>query len=363
MKDPREIARRLVTGTEVCVDPLSASEWSEVEALVRHERIEGYRHAAILDGRMAATAAQATAAEERLVASMERAVAIEALVGRIADEFGAHDVQLVALKGLAACRLDRERPELRSFFDADMLVKSECLGVAYRVLEELGFRRRFVEPAPGFDAKFGKGTAFVDDERRELDLHRTLAMGSLGISVVTDELWEGLVPIEIAGREVFALSAEARLLHACVHAAASIEPPRWHTLLDIREIEARGFSAERAATLARSWRYDAVVQQAIELHDEHLGPDGIDRLRQVASTLRPTRLQGLTLAGYRRRGTGYASRSLLALPVIDGWRERFRFAQTLLTPSRDYVKHHHRSRRSRWRSAARDIRTLLRSSR
>ena len=109
-------------------------------------------------------------------------------------------------------------------FDADLLVRPECLDQAYRVLDDLGFGRRSIEPAPGFDTLLGKGTAFVDNDRREIDLHRSLAMGWLGISVVIDELWEGVVPIEIAGRELFALSAEARLLHSCVHAVASVEP-------------------------------------------------------------------------------------------------------------------------------------------
>ena len=109
MRNIHELARRIVPGDEVCDQPLSEAEWSVLEALVRHERLAGYRRDAILEGRMSASDDQAIAAEARLVASMERSVAIEAMVGRIADLLRADSVEVVALKGLAACRLVRRR--------------------------------------------------------------------------------------------------------------------------------------------------------------------------------------------------------------------------------------------------------------
>lgn len=363
MIDGRRLARALVLGEPVSEEPLSPDEWSSLDSVVRRERIEGYLDLALLDGRLAATDEQRTAAAAQLAGSMERSVAIEAMVGRVVDSLTEENIEVAALKGLAACRLDRSSTELRSFFDADLLVRPADLDRTYALLTELGFDRRFTEPRPGFDARFGKGSAFVDDERREIDLHRTLAMGSLGISVEIDELWDEAVPIEVAGRGLSALSPETRLLHACVHAAASIEPPRWHTLLDMREIDDRGVDADRLRRLVESWRYQAVIRSAVALHDHELGADGIRTLRAVADAVSESRLQRRTLAAYRQRGSGYASRSLLAVPVIRGWRDRAEFVRALIVPDRAYVDHHHTSRWERFRAAGSETWSTLRGTR
>jgi len=363
MIDPASICREVLLDQQAMGGPLGNDDFASLHSFVRHQRLDGYLREAILDGRVQTSEKQSEAVERKLVESMERSVAIEAMVGGVCDTLAAEGVTPVALKGLAACRLDRPRPELRSFFDADLLVRPDDLDRTYSLLTRHGFDRRFAEARPGFDATFGKGTAFVDSDGRELDLHRTLAMGSLGISVEVEGLWEDLIPIEIAGRQIFALSPEARLLHACVHAAASAEPPRWHTLIDIASIDRAGFSVDRTVDLARAWQYDAVVHCALALTRHHLGGVRTARLSELEERTKPTRLQLLTLRAYQNAGTGYASRSLLAIPVIPTLRLRARFIRSLMAPSSGYSSDRYTTRRERWLSALRDFRSLARAPR
>lgn len=359
MTEVSTLARRLALGQEVASTSLSDAAWSELASFARDQRLEGVLLEAVTAGRLPATDEQHRRAEDWQLEAMERCVSVEALVGRICDELQARGIPLCALKGLAACRLDRPHPELRSYFDADLLVRPEHLDSTYSVLASMGLRRRFVEPAEGFDRRFGKGSAFVAPDHREIDLHRTLAMGSLGISVDADELWSGVVPITVAGRSMLALGAEARALHACVHAAASSRPPRWQTLLDLIALDRADLDLSRFTELCRSWRYDEVVTRALHILTEELGPGLTPHLDVAARQLRSTRWQRTTLRAYRRVGAGYAARTLVALPVIDGWWERARFVRALARPQRRYVDQVHGSSIRRWRSAVADVRAIV----
>lgn len=363
MTDLRELGRRLVSDDEIAASPLPADAWAGFEAFVRHQRLEGALVDAISTERLPVTDDQHVLALQAHLMSMERSVSIEALVGEVVDRLSEHGIAVCALKGLAACRLDRSRPELRSFFDADLLVRPEDLEPTYAILTGMGLRRRFVEPAVGFDREFGKGSAFISPDRREIDLHRTLAMGSLGISVDPDELWSDSVSIDVAGRPMHALGAEARALHACVHAAASTTPPRWPTLLDLVELDRSGLEPDRFIARCQSWRYDAVVLCALDLLATEIGPNLVPTIASTAAELRATRLQRMTLDAYRRPHTGYASRSLLAVPVIKGWRRRARFVRALTRPRRQYVEQVHGTPGARWRSAFEDLHALVRRRR
>lgn len=359
----RELGRRLVRDDEIATEPLSADAWAEFEAFVRHQRLEGVVVDAIATDRLRVTEEQRELALSAHLTAMERSVSIEALVGLVVDRLAEHGIAVCALKGVAACRLDRSRPELRSFFDADLLVRPEDLEQTYATMTTMGLRRRFVEPAAGFDRDFGKGSAFTSPDRREIDLHRTLAMGALGISVDPDELWSDSVSIEVAGRPMQALGAEARALHACVHAAASTTPPRWPTLIDLVELDRSGLELDRFIALCRSWRYDAVVLCALDLLATELGPALVPTIASTVGELRATRLQQMTLDAYRRPDTGYASRSVLAVPVIKGWRRRARFVRALAKPRRPYVEQVHGTTGARWRSAFEDVHALIRRRR
>ena len=72
-------------------------------------------------------------------------------------------------------------PALRSFGDVDILVGGADFDAAVGALAALGFRRRFVEPRPGFDARFSKGACLERADGLEIDLHRTLAPGPFGM--------------------------------------------------------------------------------------------------------------------------------------------------------------------------------------
>src|SRR3954452_19583469 len=59
-----------------------------------------------------------------------------------------------ALKGPVLAHTVYRDPSLRSFGDVDVLVSDADFDRAIEAMRVLGFRRRFVEPRPGFDARF-----------------------------------------------------------------------------------------------------------------------------------------------------------------------------------------------------------------
>ena len=354
---PAVAAHGLGGGTLVLPDaPVEPAAWTYLLATARHERITGLLVAAIIDGALPATAEQAEEAERAHRASMATALALEATLLRTAALLEEAGVDCRVLKGTAVAHLDYPDPALRSFGDVDLLIRSSQFDEAVKTLVVAGHQRKFPEPRPGFDRRFGKGSCLVNPGGHEIDLHRTLAMGPYGLRVDLDGLWGRSSTFELAGRQLGALGPEDRFLHACFHAVLGDRTPRLAPLRDVAQMHVgRPIDGDRIRSVSSSWGADAVVARAVRLADELLGlpPDG--PLSRWALGFSPNRRDRRFLSVYTSVTANYAAMSFAAVRAIPRLRDKAAFVFTLAVPRRRYVAERGERSSQRWRRGLTEI--------
>ena len=146
------------------------------------------------------------------------ALALERNLADVADALGAATIDHVVLKGPAVAHEGYPDPSWRPFGDVDVLVPSGRFDAACGILSNLGYRRTFLDPRPGFAARFGKGAAHVGTDGLEVDLHRLIADGPFGYWVDHDTILRSTTPFALGGRSFERLNDTALVLHACLHA-------------------------------------------------------------------------------------------------------------------------------------------------
>ena len=316
-------------------------------------RVLGLLARAVADGSVPMTREQASrcadAASAAIVDDLER----ERRAVWVTTLFSDAGVDSRVLKGPASAHLDEDDPTLRSFGDIDLLVPGDAFDEAVALLSAHGWQRRFPQPRPGFDARFGKGVAMYKDDE-EIDLHRTLAPGPYGFRIPPADLWERAETFDLGGTTMRALPPDLRLLHAGYHAVLGGSSPRLSSLRDLVHLSRR-VDAHRAVLVARRWRGEAVLDRAVALTSEHLGvpmPSLMDALASVRPTARDERL----LAAYRGGRDRYARQAIATIGAIEGWRDRRDYIRSLVLPDASYVEGRHGSARARWRVAYRALR-------
>ena len=80
---------------------------------------------------------------------------------------------------------------------------------------------------------FAKGATLLDPTGYEIDVHRTLAPGSFGLTVDEAALWADRQPFGLAGTTFHALDASARLAHTAAHRLLGGPVPRLSTVRDL----------------------------------------------------------------------------------------------------------------------------------
>lgn len=280
---------------------------------------------------------------ERLVAQHVREMAgcllLERHLLEVTDLLTGGGVEVRVLKGSAVAHLDYADPSWRSFGDLDLLVRAEHFDQAARLLVGHGLRRPTPEPRPGFDRRFGKGATFVADSGLEVDLHRTLVMGPLGITARLTDLWDTATTFELAGTDIPALGRELRLLHACYHAVLGNQPPRLAPLRDIAEMTLFGDVDDRLLRdIADAWQGSAVLAAGIRTAWDVLAIADVTALSTWAARHRPTPQEQRVLDVYLDERRSYAATSIAAARALTSRRERVAFGTALLFPSRGYLR-------------------------
>jgi hypothetical protein len=267
--------------------------------------------------------------------SATRAVVLERMAVEAAARLAQAGVEVRVLKGVALSHLAYDDPGERDFVDVDVLVRGCDWDAACRELSEAGYVPRLPPPRPGFDRRFGKDATFVNPEGYELDVHRTICRGALGLTIDLDELFSHTQPLRLAGRTLLALDDESALLNAC-YAVWSDDPPRAVSVLDIvRLVLVVGVDQAEVLRRARSWRADAVLAHGLLLGAE-LEPDASHPLFEWASAYVPTHWDRCMRWTYRGPERSYRSQ-LASLLVIPGVRSKAAYLIAALFPSAEYL--------------------------
>lgn len=339
--------------TELPGRPLEDRPWRDLLAEVRRQRLTGHLVQALVDGAFPADDIQANEAGDLHSRAMGDVLVLEDMLISAVDVLATQRIEARVLKGPAAAHLDYPDPALRSFGDIDLLVRSTDFDPAVSELTGHGYRRRFPEPRPGFDRRFGKGVALWNPAGREVDLHRTLAFGPFGLRIRLNDLWGRAATFRIGGRNLSALAPELRLLHACYHAVLGDHPPRLVPQRDIAQMLLTDqVEVDTVRRLAAAWQGEAVVAQAIRATWDSFQIADVVALSAWAQRYQPDQRELRDLALYTTERASYVGKSLGAVRAIPGVRAKFRYLRALAFPRRSYVLDHHAGYSARLRHGA-----------
>lgn len=336
---------------------LDAESWDDLQRAVTEQRMWGLLAAAIAAGDLPVRDKQGERSESRHRRAMETSLELEAFAIRAIELLWSHDVPVRLLKGVAVAHLDEPDPSLRCFNDVDVLVPPERFSHAVEVLTTAGYRRDLPERRPGFDQRFVKEATMTGPGGRELDVHRTIALGAFGLAVDLRELWGGTAPVPLAGVEYPALDADRRLLHACYAAILGDPTPRLVLLRDIALLLTGGRIDEaRVRSMAAGWRGEAVLAWGVTVAAATLRADGWPLL-DWARSYEPSRWSERALRAYRSGGGTNTTALLSGVMGLGSFADRAAYLRGLVLPAPRY----RRARRAAGRPAERatGLRELL----
>ncbi len=289
---------------------------------------------------------------------MSGALVLEDLLLEVVELLTATGIEIRCIKGPAVAHLDYPAPELRSYGDVDVLVRSEHIAEALRSLEHHGLSRPYPSKSPGWDRRWAKGVSLRTSDGNELDVHRTLATPPLGLRIDLDDLWSRSEQFSVGGRSVTTLSREDRLLTAAFSASVSDVQPGWVTLRDIAQLtlDPRLDAGLARDTATRSGAA-AVLAAAVSSAWRELRIADVTALSAWADRYRPTDTERRELALYQHRRSSETARAMATLRVLPGITERARFLWTVGGPSSGFRSLSTRSTRQRLTRAVADLRS------
>ena len=256
----------LASGWPAPTEPLDEGTWSAVRAECYAHGLAGLLVAVVADDALPATAAQRAEAAEIEVELTRTRMQAERNVLEVAAWFAEADLEVRLLKGLALATLDYPDAQWRPTGDVDLLVHGYDLERAVRLLTDRGGEQLEPDPVPGYGTVVGKGAPVrMPSPPTEVDLHRLLVWGPLGVRLRPDELWRTARPVPLGGRELLTLGVEETLLHAACHLLIG-GTPRALSLRDVAQLMSRpGLDGDRAIALAERWGIAAVLATAVTM--------------------------------------------------------------------------------------------------
>ena len=180
-------------------------------------------------------------------------------LAEILAEAGRRKLSLLVFKGPALCKMLYPQPELRSFFDIDLLVRPAELEQAEQLLVDLNYEMTRLQPSDmywmtGVRAEIGDNAHYDFQKSRELwlahhfhfpfvpldaersvkvDLHWALFPDVL-VKLPLPDFWQRAVPIEVCGHRTLTFAPVDNLLYLCLHLSTDGYPRvRLMKLMDI----------------------------------------------------------------------------------------------------------------------------------
>jgi hypothetical protein len=316
--------------------PPSDAQFGALLTVARRERLVGLLAAAVSDGVIPLTGAQLTRLAEEHREAMLACLALDRLALAAHEALAARGVDHAFLKGVAWAQVHYPDPSWRVYGDVDVLVHPDGWDDAVGWCRDAGGVRHYPEPRPGFDRRFGRSVAWTMPAGLELDVHRTLAPGPMGVTVRAGECLPAPALVTVAGRSLPRLDPAAELVHAALHATVGDRVPRLSALRDVAQIA----TVTRPPVgdvdrLARRWSVGAAVARGIRAAADRLGL-APHPLGHWAAAYRPGPDEVRWLRATLAADGSYARQALATLPALPGLRAKVAYARALAAPGRGY---------------------------
>jgi hypothetical protein len=262
-------------------EPLAEDRWQRVGADAVTHRLEGLMVDAVASSALPVTDAQSDQVAEMEIDLTHARMWQEQRLVEVVDLLESAGMAVRVLKGLAVATLDYPDAQMRPTGDVDLLVRAEDLERAGSVIEAVGGHRTDPDPRRGYSTIVGKGATYATDAG-EIDLHRLLVWGPLGVRLDPGLLWERRRTFVVGARELTTLSLEDTLLHACCHLLV-LGARRALQLRDVAQLVAHPeIEPERVLARARQWGAEAVLATSLILVREELDQRGDGELARWA---------------------------------------------------------------------------------
>ncbi len=312
-------------------------EWEALRAGILGQRVTGLAVASADDGWLKLDDEQRAELLADHRDAMTWSLYVEQKLLHLADLFDEAGIRFVVLKGASVAHTAYSEPCLRSFADADVLVRSRDYEPACALLDANGHIRQRPEPRPHFEVRFGKASVHKDPtEGIEVDLHRTLVLGPFGLWIDPEELMARAVLFTLGGRRLLRLDDTGMFANVAMHAALGFETPRLAPLRDVAELATGAELDERLLRYwCNRWHLTGVLRNAARQVRERLGVN-IPRMEEFERPTVPDRDERLLDAySTRRRAGGTAVATLAAIP---GMRAKAAYVLALAVPRREFLR-------------------------
>ena len=228
--------------------------------------------------------AMLTELEEHFVHNARRTFAFSGELLKCLNLLGAHGIPAVPFKGPVLAATAYGDYAMRQFDYLDVLVHEKHVLRARDLLVSQGYRPEFELTAAQQRAYLGAQSEFKvlrDEGEVIVELHWRITERYFAFPLDPQQLWERLVPVSLAGQEVWTCAAEDQLLILCVHGTKHL----WTRLAWIVDV-AKLVSAHAAM----DWR--AVMEQARRLGSSRMLLLGLSLVRDLLGVPLPPAVLG-----------------------------------------------------------------------
>lgn len=266
---------------------LSAADWNETVAIAHAHGLAPLLFVAL---KPVASRAELAPLEEEYLLTLARNSTLLARFACLADDFDAAQIQVVALKGLAAIATLYDSPAERPTHDLDLLLHQEDLDSAGKKLLHLGYSPG-AEPRPGFALEYEIERVYQArlpfPYQVELHWHLFRPRYARQHSSIA-WFWNHLEPALVGGQWAQVLQPAAQVLHLAGHYALLHQGTRWLWLHDlVRLVERRGKALDwleiafQAETFGLGCALRYTLESADRLFGLGLAPEVWERLRRI----------------------------------------------------------------------------------
>jgi Uncharacterised nucleotidyltransferase len=195
------------------------------------------------------------------------------LLVRLVEQLESAGIAAIVLKGPAISIAAYDDYSLRTFSDADILLKTEELPAARDLLVSLGYEREYPPEIERRLITDGHALEFAD-ARLRVEMHPRLLSRHLRFELEPADLWRAARRVKCLDREIRILSAPHLFLYLCAHGAKH-EWALFRWICDIAQLEARmtPTEASRIVELANRTNTRRILALALRLTRETFGDD------------------------------------------------------------------------------------------
>lgn len=251
--------------------PLSDDAWERLCSECRSHRLRGHLVAAVTDHSLRTTRCQRRQAATIELELTELRTRYDQVCRGVLDAFDDAGIPYRLIKGSALPWTDYPDPQQRPTADLDVLVPGSELAAAVAVLGDHGGSIMNPEPTEGFARLVFKGLTVVMPSGLEVDIHRLLSWGPLGVRVPEADLWAPGRTFDRLGHSQVTLSVERTLIHVSAHLLL-LGAVRASELRDVAQLATSpALDPERTVGIARRWGHEAVLAVALRMAEREIG--------------------------------------------------------------------------------------------